>query len=125
MTDRDRSHQLSPLDRLHLREQLQDRWRDEVRRITELSVDLHTAFDGDVLRPDAVGLAEAITRSRLHLVDIEDAMHRLDDRSYGTCAACDVTLSMEWLAERPEARHCEQCRTAAGAPRRDLVPAIA
>jgi hypothetical protein len=109
-------HPLTPLERLHLREALQDRWRGEVRRITELSVVLHTAFedsdaDGDI-DAAAVAVAVAVSESRLRLLEIEQAMRRLDDRSYGRCFGCLDRLPFTDLADEPERRHCGDCRHA-------------
>lgn len=40
---------------------------------------------------------------------IEEALARLDDGSYGTCAGCDRPMAAEWLAETPETRYCPDC----------------
>jgi len=73
---------LTPMERLQLREALQDRWREEVRRITELSVDLHGVFDDRNDVPlDTAAIAAALCDARLRLAEIEQAMRRLDDRS--------------------------------------------
>jgi len=79
---------LTPLERLQLRDALQDRWRDQVRRITELSIALHGGLDGDDEQDvDAAAVAVSISDARLSLAAIERAMRGLDDRSYGQRAA--------------------------------------
>jgi RNA polymerase-binding transcription factor DksA len=113
------SEELTPLERLRLRDLLQDSWRDEVRRITELSLELHTALDPaadcDVV-PESV--AAALSEARLRLGEIERAMSRLDDRSYGRCAACFGTIPYCALVDDPAGRYCDECRSAAA---RDAV----
>jgi RNA polymerase-binding transcription factor DksA len=110
---------LTPLERLDLRDSLQDRWRDVVMQITELSVLLHTALDGtddtgDADEAiDAVEIATALSTTRLRLVEIEQAMQRLDDRTYGRCAACLMPIAMTTLFGRPESRYCDECRAKA------------
>src|SRR3954447_7225351 len=115
---------LTPLERLQLREALQDRWREQVRRITELSVDLHSALDDadDETCIDTAAVAVALSDARLRLVEIEQAMRRLDDRSYGRCFACLIPLPFSDLMGEPDARHCTDCRRS-DATR--IVPAIA
>ena len=115
---------LTPLERLQLREALQDRWRDHVRRITELSVDLHTALDDadDLCDLDPAAVAVLLSDARLRLVEVEEAMRRLDDRSYGRCFACLIPLPFADLMDEPDARHCVDCRRAGAT---NTVPAIA
>jgi RNA polymerase-binding transcription factor DksA len=40
------------------------------------------------------------------VVDIERALARLDDGSYGTCEVCAQRLPVAVLNERPAARYC-------------------
>ena len=40
------------------------------------------------------------------VADIERALARLDDRSYGTCEVCGQPLDDTVLHERPAARYC-------------------
>lgn len=121
MSEHTVSTSLSPLERLQLRDSLQDRWRDQVERITELSVDLHTALDDQrdvtVELVDTTAIATALSAARLRLVEIEQAMQRLDDRTFGRCSACLMPIGLEVLADLPESRHCAECRTA-GTPSR-------
>jgi RNA polymerase-binding transcription factor DksA len=113
---------LTPLERLQLRETLQDRWRDQVRLITELSVDLHTVLgndDDDESDIDAAAVAVAVSHARLRLGEIEQAMRRLDERSFGRCFSCLSPLPLSDLVSEPEARHCADCRrtgSSAGVP---------
>jgi DnaK suppressor protein len=109
---------LAPLERLRLREELQDRWRDQVRRITELSLDLHSAFERDEDRNiDPAAVAIALSESRLRLGDIEEAMRRLDDHSYGSCLACSAPVAYPELMAEPERRYCGECDRSASSIR--------
>jgi DnaK suppressor protein len=40
------------------------------------------------------------------LADVERAMHRLDEGTYGTCEACGKKIPEQRLAARPAARFC-------------------
>ena len=54
----------------------------------------------DSVDPAALDALEA------ELADIERALERMDEGSYGTCEVCGERLSEALLAERPAARHC-------------------
>lgn len=107
---------LSPLQRLHLRDALQDMWRDQVCRITELSVELHDALR-DVYASGTARLlprpvTAAVVEARFRLTEIERAMQRLDDRTYGRCTGCGTNIPFEALALRPEVEACSDCHSA-------------
>ncbi|MDQ3107930.1 MAG: TraR/DksA C4-type zinc finger protein [Actinomycetota bacterium] len=40
------------------------------------------------------------------LADVEHALHRIDDGTYGTCEACGKPISDERLAALPATRFC-------------------
>jgi RNA polymerase-binding transcription factor DksA len=42
------------------------------------------------------------------LADVDRALERLDEGTYGTCEACGVALPDEALAEAPALRTCAQ-----------------
>ena len=54
--------------------------------------------------PDDVALAAAET----DVADVQHALDRLDDGSYGTCEACGERIDAERLAQQPAARTCER-----------------
>ena len=58
-------------------------------------------------RQHVAALADA---AREDLAEIQAALARLADGSYGTCQACGQQISPERLAARPAARTCVGCR---------------
>jgi hypothetical protein len=48
----------------------------------------------------------ALRRAQADLADVDHALARLDDGTYGTCEACGVVLADDVLAEAPAARTC-------------------
>ncbi|MFF1822605.1 TraR/DksA family transcriptional regulator [Kribbella sp. NPDC058245] len=44
-----------------------------------------------------------------HLADVEAALERLDDGTYGRCERCGASISPERLLARPAARTCITC----------------
>jgi RNA polymerase-binding transcription factor DksA len=112
--------QLTPLERLQLRDALQDRWREQVRQITLLSLaryDREESYASAPLATPAQGpsLDAAIDRARVRLDALEQAMRRLDNRSYGSCGRCGEPIGFPRLAETPEATVCDRC-SREGAP---------
>ena len=57
-------------------------------------------------RQHVAALADA---AREDLAEIEAALARLADGSYGTCQVCGARISAERLAARPTARTCVGC----------------
>ena len=55
----------------------------------------------------------AADRAREALADVDHALGRLDDATYGTCEACERPIPFERLEVIPEARHCVACPPAA------------
>ena len=44
------------------------------------------------------------------LKQIEEAIKKIDDGSYGTCAMCGVTIPIGRLKAKPFAKFCTECR---------------
>lgn len=47
---------------------------------------------------------------RKQLVLVEEALKRIEDRSYGKCLACGAQIDKKRLAAAPWARHCMPCQ---------------
>lgn len=56
-------------------------------------------------------------RNEAHLADVEAALVRLDDGSYGTCTNCGRAVAQERLEALPWAALCIDCQRAAGRSR--------
>lgn len=103
------SQSLEPLERLSLRDRLQDLWRAKVEHITTLAVRFHsTEAETDSLE-DQTTLAKRLARLRLDLTEIEAAMRRMDVGRYGSCEGCDASMTYEELAVQPHRRRCATC----------------
>ena len=66
-------------------------------------------------------LAALIGQARAKLADVDAALGRLDEGSYGRCERCGLAIGAERLAARPTATTCITC--AAPARRRGQVTA--
>lgn len=68
----------------------------------------------DVARASHVSFAEALAqtlgpRPRSYALQILDALRRLDDETFGSCAGCGGTISFERLSAIPETTVCAEC----------------
>jgi DnaK suppressor protein len=99
---------LSPLERLHLREQLQDLWRDQLEIVVAVDYRVGTRrADAAGVEPEKLARARATARSVL--VEVEAAMHRMDWRRYGVCEKCAQPIPIVDLLMTPHRRHCAGC----------------
>jgi RNA polymerase-binding transcription factor len=57
-------------------------------------------------------------RNEQHLAQVEAALGRLDDGTFGTCASCGRPIAAERLEAIPWAALCIDCQRTAGAGRR-------
>jgi RNA polymerase-binding transcription factor DksA len=57
--------------------------------------------------------ASLIAETELALIDIDTALARLSDGSYGICAECTQTIGAKRLEAMPATRYCVRCASAA------------
>ena len=53
-----------------------------------------------------------VRQARAHLVEIDSAVARLDDGTYGDCEVCGCAIPEARLEARPTARRCIGCASA-------------
>jgi DnaK suppressor protein len=54
-------------------------------------------------------VAALVSQAREHLAEIDSALRKLDDGSYGVCETCGQPVGAERLAARPMATRCVRC----------------
>jgi RNA polymerase-binding protein DksA len=54
-------------------------------------------------------VAALVGQNREHLAEIDSALRKLDDGSYGVCETCGQPVGAERLAARPTAAKCVRC----------------
>lgn len=64
-------------------------------------------------RQQVVGL---LLDARTHLADLDGALARLGEGSYGTCEGCGLPIPAARLAARPASRTCVTCASSAPSP---------
>jgi DnaK suppressor protein len=48
--------------------------------------------------------------AREEIIQIDDALDRINDASYGRCLRCNEPITIQRLEVRPQARHCIDCK---------------
>ena len=102
---------LTPMQRFRLRDGLKDRWREQVQCLAELAVLLHSAGTKEMATESAPGVPVpvAVSSVRLRIAEIEQALRRLDDGSYGHCGHCGTAMPFDWLIREPSTISCADC----------------
>ena len=65
--------------------------------------------EGATIAFERARVGALLDQARDHLVDIDDALRRIDDDRYGRCEVCGKPIGVERLAARPVARTCIGC----------------
>jgi RNA polymerase-binding transcription factor DksA len=78
--------------------------------------------EGSTIGFERAQLSALISQARTHLDELDGALARLHDGSYGHCERCGRPIGDERLQARPAARMCIECaagpRGSRGSPRR-------
>jgi DnaK suppressor protein len=69
--------------------------------------------EGATIAFERAQLAALIDQANSHLADLDDALDRLRQGSYGRCERCRRPIAAERLAARPAARTCITCAASA------------
>jgi RNA polymerase-binding transcription factor DksA len=91
---------------------LEERWRDRLREVIELSGAYYAATadaPGGIADRRARRLLRQAVAARQRLADTEGALARLVTGGFGRCEQCGTRISPVLLAAAPEARYCTQC----------------
>jgi RNA polymerase-binding protein DksA len=65
--------------------------------------------EGATLAFERQHTAALLDQARAQLIAVDDALRRLADGSYGTCARCGRSIGAERLEARPTATTCVTC----------------
>lgn len=93
-----------------VRAELDQQRRFRVEQLEELAADAAASSGDDSRRQVARVLTLAAEAA---LSEIDGALHRLDDRSYGRCERCARTIPWERLEVLPTSRLCTPCQYSA------------
>ncbi|MEV6663700.1 TraR/DksA family transcriptional regulator [Streptomyces nigra] len=109
----DRTAALSAEDLAALRENLHEQLlfrREQLQQLTAAALQGAEALrDRQAAGRVEVGVKLAAS-ARMVLADVEAALARMDDGTYGTCRLCRRTIDRERLMIVPQARYCARCQ---------------
>ena len=104
-------HIRSGFDAEHLHDQSEDESTSELSHLAQHSADVATeTFE----REKDFSILEQV---EAELADVDRALRRLDDGSYGTCEACGQSIGDDRLEAMPAARFCVAHQSEAEASR--------
>ena len=65
--------------------------------------------DGSTVAFERSKLSSMLSHSNTRLAEVELALDRLEEGTYGVCEGCGKAIPVERLQARPAARHCVVC----------------
>ncbi|RCG25406.1 TraR/DksA family transcriptional regulator [Sphaerisporangium album] len=126
MAERSPGVALSPSERATMRDLLGADRERTMARVASLTQDWDDIVESSALvgaddEHDPEGSSTAFERAHIqsllhqaekHLADLDTALERLDDGTYGVCEGCGRAIAVERLKARPAARTCITCASA-------------
>jgi len=91
---------------------LEHDWRDIVDATTAVATDDEHDPEGATIAFERAQLETLIAQARQQLLELEDALARLERGGYGICEGCGQPIAAERLEVRPTARTCISCAAA-------------
>ena len=79
---------------------------DQVQSLTGIDDNFADSASATTERAEKLALVE---QARERLSDIDHALARMDDGSYGTCERCGNAIATPRLEARPMSVHCVEC----------------
>ncbi|MDI3408966.1 TraR/DksA family transcriptional regulator [Streptomyces cavernicola] len=102
--------------RASLREQRQFRL-EQLRRFSEPATDRAVRVRQQRSASQREVHIKLTASARMVLADVEAALERMDQGTYGTCHRCERPIAVERLQVVPQARFCGPCHQVRGADR--------
>ncbi|HEY8480788.1 MAG TPA: TraR/DksA C4-type zinc finger protein [Spirillospora sp.] len=87
-------------------------WDGVVEASTQIGLDDEHDPEGATIAFERARVEASLSEVRERLTEIEDALHRVRDGTYGTCEHCGGPIGEGRLEARPTARTCITCARA-------------
>ncbi|TDC42481.1 TraR/DksA family transcriptional regulator [Actinomadura sp. KC345] len=84
-------------------------WDGVVESSAQAAVDDEHDPEGATIAFERARIQASLEQAHAHLADIDDALRRLGDGTYGLCERCGGPVGAERLEARPTARTCITC----------------
>jgi DnaK suppressor protein len=85
---------------------------DIIEASTSVATDDEHDPEGATIAFERAQVAALLGRARERLVDLDRALQRLDEGTYGVCEHCGQPIAAERLEARPASRTCIGCAAA-------------
>ncbi|TYC16151.1 TraR/DksA family transcriptional regulator [Actinomadura syzygii] len=87
-------------------------WDGVVEASAQANVDDEHDPEGATIAFERARIEASLIRARERLAEIDDALGRVGDGTYGVCEQCGGPIAVERLEARPAARTCFACASA-------------
>jgi RNA polymerase-binding transcription factor DksA len=84
-------------------------WDSIIESSALVAVDDEHDPEGATIAFERAQVHALLAQARSHLTDLERALERLDEGTYGVCGRCNRPIGVERLAARPAAATCIDC----------------
>lgn len=104
---------LSAEDLAALRRDLHEQCRFRQEQLLQLAAPVTSRAEDRLHRQAAAQIEVRVklaASARMVLADVEAALRRMDDGSYGTCHLCRRAIDRERLMIVPQCRYCARCQ---------------
>ncbi len=96
-------------DRLiYLKREIQQRIKDNSNRVKSFESGDEGDFSNSISYKDLT--YNLIEKDRTQLIEIEEALYRMENNTYGICERCKEPIEIERLKAKPTAKYCAKCK---------------
>ncbi len=101
---------------LALKNDLKNRINENAKRVQMYE----TGDEGDCSNAVSMKntLYDLLERDRMTLIEVEEALYRIEKGTYGICEMCGEEIEIERMKAKPTARYCIKCRSVVESKRR-------
>ncbi|TDC66862.1 TraR/DksA family transcriptional regulator [Actinomadura sp. GC306] len=96
-------------DTLSLIASLSGDWDSVVQASADSNADDEHDPEGATIAFERARIDSSLSRARAHLAEIDDALRRVREGTYGTCERCGGPIAPGRMEARPTARTCITC----------------
>jgi len=93
---------------IYLRSEIQQRIKDNSDRVKSFEGGDEGDFSNSISYKDLT--YNLIEKDRAQLIEIEEALYRMENNTYGICEKCKEPIEIERLKAKPTAKYCAKCK---------------
>jgi DnaK suppressor protein len=93
---------------IYLRSEIQQRIKDNSDRVKSFEGGDEGDFSNSISYKDLT--YNLIEKDRAQLIEIEEALYRMENNTYGICERCKEPIEIERLKAKPTAKYCAKCK---------------